>query len=275
MGTNLTKGSSGGTSNEDRPILPTDIYRVKCTESEMEDDTFAKPDKNGQLPQKIKTTWEVTRLTPEQDEAAEERGEEWVGVHVWHRFNPYYGTVKAGGPSKFMEFIDLVRAQGGLPHFDPEDFDITDLVDIELKASIAEYTKTMGENAGKPGNKITAWAALKPAKKGATSAPAASTASAPKNPASEVASEKQRGYIAMLQEELGWSSAQLADFARECKVDLVTMTKGQASTFIDQLKEVSETMKQRAATPKASKGAPAPRVAGDEVFEDDNESSVY
>lgn len=54
------------------------------------------------------------------------------------------------------------------------------------------------------------------------------------------ASEKQRNYIAALQEELTWSHEQLASYANEHQVDLVTMNKGQASGFIDQLKKIVE-----------------------------------
>jgi hypothetical protein len=170
MGIDLTKGGNGGGSSEDRVVLPTDIYVVECVEAELEDDTFSKPNKDGSLPQKIKTVWEVVRLTAEQQEAADEREQEWVGTRVWHRFNPFYGPVKAGGPSKFKEFIDLAVDSGALTDFEPADFDPPQLVGMKLKASIAQYTKTMGENAGKPGNKITAWAALKPAKKTAPAA---------------------------------------------------------------------------------------------------------
>lgn len=54
------------------------------------------------------------------------------------------------------------------------------------------------------------------------------------------ASDKQRNYIATLQDNLAWNSEQLATYADEQKVDLVTMTKGQASTFIDGLKKLAE-----------------------------------
>src|SRR4029079_8669365 len=54
------------------------------------------------------------------------------------------------------------------------------------------------------------------------------------------ASEKQRNYIATLQENLAWNSEQLATYAEEQSVELITMTKGQASTFIDGLKKLSE-----------------------------------
>ncbi|MGQ9895188.1 MAG: hypothetical protein ACUVSY_15435, partial [Roseiflexus sp.] len=54
------------------------------------------------------------------------------------------------------------------------------------------------------------------------------------------ASERQRHYIAALQEDLAWTNEQLASYAQEHHVDLVTMTKGQASTFIDSLKKIAE-----------------------------------
>ncbi|HEU5015228.1 MAG TPA: hypothetical protein VFT66_22075 [Roseiflexaceae bacterium] len=54
------------------------------------------------------------------------------------------------------------------------------------------------------------------------------------------ASDKQRNYIATLQDTLGWSNEQLTTYASENSVELVTMTKGQASTFIDGLKRLSE-----------------------------------
>jgi hypothetical protein len=54
------------------------------------------------------------------------------------------------------------------------------------------------------------------------------------------ASDKQRNYIAALQDDLSWTNEQLASYAGEHSVDLVTMTKGQASSFIDSLKKAAE-----------------------------------
>lgn len=54
------------------------------------------------------------------------------------------------------------------------------------------------------------------------------------------ASDKQRNYIAMIQDELGWTSEQLAVYANEQGVDLVSMTKAQASTFINGLKRLAD-----------------------------------
>ena len=74
------------------------------------------------------------------------------------------------------------------------------------------------------------------------------------------ASDKQRNYIVTLQDNLTWNSEHLAAYAEEQNVDLVTMTKGQASLFIDGLKKLAE---ERAAygdstRAKAPSSAPQP-----------------
>ncbi len=94
------------------------------------------------------------------------------------------------------------------------------------------------------------------------SAPAPITVRDPDSPASD----KQRNYIATLQEQMNWGSEQLATYAGEQSVDLVTMTKGQASVFIDGLKKLSEertsyAASNRAAAPAAPRAAEASRPA--------------
>lgn len=54
------------------------------------------------------------------------------------------------------------------------------------------------------------------------------------------ATDNQRRYIATLQDKLAWDSEQLAVYASEQGVDLVAMTKAQASGFIDGLKRLAE-----------------------------------
>ena len=70
----------------------------------------------------------------------------------------------------------------------------------------------------------------------AIGAPAPITVRDPDSPASD----KQRNYIVTLQDNLTWNSEHLAAYAEEQNVDLVTMTKGQASLFIDGLKKLAE-----------------------------------
>jgi len=165
MALNLTQRTGGSGMSGTRAILPTDSYRMRVIEAKMEDDTFAKPDRDGSLPQKLALTFEVTTLTDEQEEIAQEREEEWDKVRIWHRFNPYYGTVREGGPSKFKEFLDNLVSWGLLPALNLEAFEPESLNGIELKCSVVEYLKTMGVNQGQPGNKITGFAAVRAGKK--------------------------------------------------------------------------------------------------------------
>src|SRR5689334_13000765 len=89
--------------------------------------------------------------------------------------------------------------------------------------------------------------------RGSAPAPAPITIRDPDSPASD----NQRNYIANLQDKLAWNSEQLATYADEQQVDLVTMTKGQASTFIDGLKKLSE---ERAQYGDGSRKPQAPRA---------------
>jgi hypothetical protein len=75
------------------------------------------------------------------------------------------------------------------------------------------------------------------------------------------ASDNQRNYIATLQDKLTWNSEQLAAYAEEQSVDLVTMTKGQASGFIDGLKKLAE---ERAQYGDSARGKPQ-AARGDET----------
>lgn len=52
------------------------------------------------------------------------------------------------------------------------------------------------------------------------------------------ASDKQRTYIAQLQDQLGWHSEQLAAYAAEQKVDLAALTLDQASRLINGMKRM-------------------------------------
>jgi hypothetical protein len=54
------------------------------------------------------------------------------------------------------------------------------------------------------------------------------------------ASEKQRNFIAALQQDLHWSDEQMASYAQEQGLRLIDLNRGQASTFIDGLKRLAE-----------------------------------
>jgi hypothetical protein len=166
MAINLTQ-RSGGTLSQDRPVLPTDTYRMRIMDAKLEDDTFAKPGADGSLPQKLALTFEITTLTEEQQEAASDAGEDWDDVRIWHRFNPFYGLVREGGPSKLKEFLDNLVSWNLIPALDLENFAPESLVNVELKCSVVSYLKTMGANKGQPGNKITGFAPIKAKRKNA------------------------------------------------------------------------------------------------------------
>lgn len=169
MAMDLTQRTGRSASSQERPVLPTDSYRMRIMDAKLEDDTFAKPNNDGTLPQKFVLTFEMTALSEEQQEAAAEADQDWSEVRIWHRFNPFYGPVREGGPSKFKEFLDNLIAWN-LIAVDLHAFDIESLVGVELKCSVVEYTKTMGANKGQPGNKITGFAPIKPKRKNAPQA---------------------------------------------------------------------------------------------------------
>lgn len=52
------------------------------------------------------------------------------------------------------------------------------------------------------------------------------------------ASDKQRNFIATLQDRLRWTSEQMTVYAREQGFDLIAMTKTQASALIDSLQKL-------------------------------------
>lgn len=70
--------------------------------------------------------------------------------------------------------------------------------------------------------------------------PSATSAPVPIRNPDAPASDNQRSYINRLVSDLGWSREDLGNYAREQGVDMLTMNKGQASSFIDTLKRVAE-----------------------------------
>lgn len=158
---------SGGSSTEDRQLLETDVYRMKIVESAVEENKLGQPNKDGTFPLQQVVTWEVSGLLPEQE------GDNLIGTRCWQRINFFYGDVKDGGPSKFKAFIQAFQAQGYLQDFDPAAYDPDILVGIEQRVSVQQYIKTMGPNAGQPGNKIVG---VMPLKRSKPAAPAAQSA---------------------------------------------------------------------------------------------------
>lgn len=170
--------SRSGNGSSNFVLLETDVYRMKIAEAMLEENQYADPNPDGSKPIQLVLRWEVTEATAEQETEVE-------GCAVWQRFNPYYGDVKGGGPSKFKAFVESLREQGLLGAFDPHAFDTDTLVDIEQRVSVEKYIKTQGPNAGQPGNKVVS---VLPIKRKAAAKPAAP---APKNKPVAVAEDDE------------------------------------------------------------------------------------
>jgi hypothetical protein len=125
---------------------------------------------------------------------------------------------------------------------DASDDEVTQAVDLGWRIYQAQRAAVEGQIAGV---------------RETIGAPQPITIKDPESPASD----KQRNYIAALQEDLTWSTEQLAGYAREQSVDLVTMTKGQASAFIDGLKKLAEDRGGYQAQPARPEPQPAQRQA--------------
>lgn len=144
-----TQERRGGSQTGEFKLLETDVYRAKIAEAKIEEDRFGTPLNDGSLPLKLVVRWEVCEATEDQDD-------EVIGCAVWQRFNPWYGVTRDGKPSVFKTFVDALREQGLLKTFNPSAFDSGDLDGIEQRISVEKYLKSMGPNAGQPGNKVTA-----------------------------------------------------------------------------------------------------------------------
>ena len=81
------------------------------------------------------------------------------------------------------------------------------------------------------------------------------------------ATEKQRNYIARLQDDLAWTNEQLISYADECSVDLVQMSKAGASNFIDGMKRLLDEPVVKQATrnqPRPARDEPPPPEPNDD-----------
>jgi len=120
---------------------------MKINAASIEDDRFAQTDRDGKLPQNIVLVWEVARLTPDQASAGI-----MVGERIWQRMRAHFGNKQDGTPSRFLAFIQSLVAQQLLAD---GQFTLTDLVGIEQRVIVEEFTKTLGANAGQIGTRIS------------------------------------------------------------------------------------------------------------------------
>ena len=151
-----TESNSTGTQYE---LLETGIYRMKIVKSTIEENRLDEPRPDGTYSLQHVVTWEVSGLIGDQDD------ESIIGTQVWQRINFWYGDTKNGPPSKLKAWVDKIRAQGLVEEFNPSAYDPELFIGVEQRVNVQQYIKTMGKNAGQPGNKVIDVLPLKPVKK--------------------------------------------------------------------------------------------------------------
>ena len=127
--------TAGGTSGEYEP-LPEDIYVMRVRAADITESSF-KDDKTGEAQYQLALTWEVARLTAEQQEG-EVDDSRWV--RQW--LSLFYGETKKG-PSKLKSFIDSLRVQGLLEEFDEGEGEIDSdwFIGIEQRVTVGINAK--------------------------------------------------------------------------------------------------------------------------------------
>lgn len=111
--------------------LPADIYHMRVRDADVTESAF-KDAKTGETQYQLALTWEISRLTAEQQEA-EVDDSRWV--RQW--LSLYYGDTKSG-PSKLKAFVDSLQSQGLLEEFDASSGEIDSdwFVGIEQRVTL-------------------------------------------------------------------------------------------------------------------------------------------
>lgn len=125
--------------------LPADTYLMKVREAKVTESRFVN-EKSGENDLQVEITWEIVKLTTEQEEAGADPKrwvKQWVGF--------YYGETK-NGPSKFKALIDGLCSQGLLEEFDAAsgEFDPDWLLGIEQRVLLTvsgSWNKVVGVSA--------------------------------------------------------------------------------------------------------------------------------
>jgi hypothetical protein len=147
--------------------LPADTYLMRIRAAEVVESTFK--DKSGETQLQLRLTWEVARLSQEQEEAGVDASRwvsQWIG---W-----YYGETKSG-PSRLKKLIDGLQVQGFLQEFDSEngaEIDTDWFVGIEQRVLLdikGTYNQVVGVSA--PRKKAAPKPAPAPAKPAPKAAP--------------------------------------------------------------------------------------------------------
>jgi hypothetical protein len=109
--------------------FPADTYHCKIKSVELKESIYE--DRDGTKKQQLQITWEVSRLTAEQEEEGLQLGKwftQWISLYI--------GVKKDGKPSVLKAFLDSLEDQGLIP--EGEELDIEKLVGIEQRVQVGE-----------------------------------------------------------------------------------------------------------------------------------------
>lgn len=135
--------------------LATGEYVMKIAEAQVAKNPF--PNDDGEFDDQLKITWELAEWNPDYEAAGYQQRQK-----VFWQMRPWYGSGKRGD-SKFKAFIDDLKRQELIKNIndmyiagEKEAPNQGDLIGITQRVMVEYYVKTMGKNAGQPGNRVLA-----------------------------------------------------------------------------------------------------------------------
>jgi hypothetical protein len=142
-----------------REVLPEDVYVLTIDGVSVEEDQYAKPEKDGTQPEQMVVTWilnesDLTRVQKRKGVKGDKK--------LWQRLGLFYYVKADGNPTKLMSFLTTLRgsinADGVAFDYDDDAPDVEqisrDLVGVQARVTVEIYKKTKGARAGEPDNKI-------------------------------------------------------------------------------------------------------------------------
>jgi hypothetical protein len=144
-----------------RDVLPDDDYIMTVDEVKIEQDQYAKPEKDGEQPWVLVVTW---HLLDEDVTRKQRRKDIKGGRKLWQRFGLFVYVKPDGTPTKLKAFLDAIDgsvnregiALDYAQHIESGDLDALcdDLVGIKARCFVETYVKSKGARAGEKDNRI-------------------------------------------------------------------------------------------------------------------------
>jgi hypothetical protein len=144
-----------------RDILPDDDYIMTIDDVQIEQDQYAKPEKDGELPWVLVVTW---HLLDEDVTRKQRRKDIKGGRKLWQRFGLFVYTKPDGTPTKLKAFLDALDGSvngDGIrlnyaEHIESGDLDALcdDLTGIKARCFVETYIKAKGARAGEKDNRV-------------------------------------------------------------------------------------------------------------------------